>query len=99
MDIISVPTKDQDESNQRRFDRVIGVAIRASCEQYVCMGMSFSLMNFSRHGIHTRLLLVQSIKLPCFFFGFTSQVANTFPTLVAIKVNRGDETKNNSQAG
>ena len=24
MDFISVPTKDQDESNQRRFDRVIG---------------------------------------------------------------------------
>ena len=54
MDIVSVPTKDQDESNQRRFGRVIGVAIRASCEQYVCMGMSFSLMNISgTRDLHT----------------------------------------------
>ena len=35
MDIISSPTEDQDESNQRRFDRVTGIVIRASREKYV----------------------------------------------------------------
>ena len=66
MDIISVPTKDQDESNQRRYDRVIGVAIRASREQYVCMGMSFSLTNFSgTRDLHTFCYLYRVSLLHC----------------------------------
>ena len=36
MDIISVPTKDQDESNQRKFNGVIG-ALVASREHAICM--------------------------------------------------------------
>ena len=47
MDIISVPTTGQDESNQRRINRVIGVAIRALREQYMYGDGVFTFYGFT----------------------------------------------------